>query len=56
MSPVILILGAGARIGHPVARMFAARGYKVAIAARSLQESDSTPNELHIKADLANPD
>jgi len=55
-SPVLLVLGAGARVGHPVARIFAAKGYKVALAARSLRETDSTADQLHIKADFANPD
>lgn len=55
-SPIVLILGAGPRVGLPAAKAFAAKGYKVAIAARSLNESDSTENQLHIKSDLANPD
>lgn len=55
-SPVIFILGAGPNIGFAVARTFASRGYKVALAARSLKETDSTSNELHIKVDFANTD
>ena len=53
-SPVILILGAGPNIGQAVARIFASRGYKVALAARSLNEADSTENQLNIKSDFSN--
>ena len=55
-SPVILILGAGPKVGLPVAEAFASKGYKVAIAARSLNEADSTNNQLNIKSDFANPE
>src|SRR5271156_3810556 len=55
-SPVILILGAGPNIGQAVARTFASKGYKVALAARSLREADSTDNQLNITSDFANPD
>ena len=41
---VIFILGAGLNIGQAVARTFASRGYKIALAARSLDETDSTDN------------
>jgi NAD(P)-dependent dehydrogenase (short-subunit alcohol dehydrogenase family) len=55
-SPVIFILGAGPNIGQAVARTFASRGYKVALAARSLDEADSTDNQLNITSDFANSD
>lgn len=55
-TPVILILGAGPKIGQGVAQIFASKGYKVALAARSLKEADSTDNQLNIKSDLTNPD
>jgi NAD(P)-dependent dehydrogenase (short-subunit alcohol dehydrogenase family) len=55
-SPVILILGAGPNIGKAVARTFASKGYKVALAARSLREADSMDNQLNITSDFANPD
>lgn len=54
--PVILILGAGPNIGRGIARAFAAEGYKVALASRSLQEADSTPEQLYIKSDFADTD
>lgn len=53
-SPVILIFGAGPNIGQAVARTFASKGYKVALAARSLKEADSTDKQLNITSDLAN--
>lgn len=55
-SPVILILGAGPNIGQAVARTFASRGYKVALASRSLNVADSTDNQLNITSDFANSD
>lgn len=54
-SPILLILGAGPNIGHPVARLFTSKGYRIALAGRSLKESDSTSTSLHITADFANP-
>lgn len=54
-APIILILGAGPKIGIPVTKHFLSQGYKVALAARSLNESESTENQLHIKADFAKP-
>jgi len=54
-SPVALILGSGANIGQSVAKAFAAKGYKIAVAARSLKEEDSTANQLNIRSDFADP-
>ncbi|KAF4978074.1 hypothetical protein FZEAL_5500 [Fusarium zealandicum] len=55
-SPVALILGAGANIGKSVGRAFAAKGYKVALAARSLREEDSTPDHLNVRSDFSDPE
>ena len=55
-SPIVLILGAGPKVGLPAAKAFASKGYKVAVAARSLKEADSTDDQLNIKSDFANPD
>lgn len=55
-SPVVLILGAGPNIGQAVTRTFASKGYKVAIAARSLKEADSTENQLNIPSDFSKTD
>ncbi|OHE95993.1 hypothetical protein CORC01_08686 [Colletotrichum orchidophilum] len=55
-SPVVLIRGAGPKAGIPAAKAFASKGYKVALAARSLDEADSTDDQLRIKSDFANPD
>ncbi|KAF3391543.1 hypothetical protein F1880_007477 [Penicillium rolfsii] len=52
-SPSILILGAGPNIGQSVAYKFASKGFKVALAARTLKESDSTENQLIIPTELA---
>ncbi|KAJ5189474.1 hypothetical protein N7491_005805 [Penicillium cf. griseofulvum] len=55
-SPIILILGAGPNIGQSVAHKFASKGYKVALAARSLKESNSTEEQLIIPTDLSKTD
>ncbi|KAK9235242.1 hypothetical protein V1525DRAFT_410552 [Lipomyces kononenkoae] len=55
VTPVILILGAGANIGQHLARAFAAQGYKVAVTARRVKESDSTADQLNITGDLSDP-
>ncbi|KAI3397701.1 hypothetical protein diail_10470 [Diaporthe ilicicola] len=54
-SPVALILGAGARVGQNVGRAFAAKGYRIALVARTLKEEDSSPSELHIPGDFTDP-
>jgi NAD(P)-dependent dehydrogenase (short-subunit alcohol dehydrogenase family) len=53
MIPIILILGAGPNIGQAVARTFAAKGYRVALAARSVKEADNTDNLLNIPSDFS---
>jgi NAD(P)-dependent dehydrogenase (short-subunit alcohol dehydrogenase family) len=55
-SPVILILGAGSNIGQNVARAFVSKGYKVALAARSLREEDNTADQINIPGDLSDLD
>jgi NAD(P)-dependent dehydrogenase (short-subunit alcohol dehydrogenase family) len=55
-SPVVLILGAGPRIGASVAEKFASNGYQVAVASRS-GSGTKTPNSFFsFKADFAKPD
>ncbi|KAF2448471.1 NAD(P)-binding protein [Karstenula rhodostoma CBS 690.94] len=53
---VVLILGAGARVGEHVARQFASQGYKVASASRSAKSPDNTSEAIHVEADLSNPE
>lgn len=55
MSPTILILGSGPRVGQHVARAFAGQGYKVALASRNQKEEDSTGNQFNISIDLSDP-
>ena len=55
-APVVLILGSGANVGKHVAQTFAAKGYKVALASRSLKEEDSTADHLHITSDFSDPE
>lgn len=54
-APVALVLGAGANIGQAVGRLFAEKGYQVALVARSVREEDSTDKQLNIQADFADP-
>lgn len=53
--PIILVLGTGPRIGTSVAKAFAAKGYKVALASRKASEANNTANEIHIQSDFADP-
>ena len=54
--PVIFILGAGPRVGSSVARKFAAQGFSVAIASRSVTDgSISTEGYLQLCVDLSQP-
>jgi NAD(P)-dependent dehydrogenase (short-subunit alcohol dehydrogenase family) len=55
-SPVVLILGAGPNIGQAITRNFSSKGYKVALAARSVKEADSTDNQLNIPSDFSKTD
>jgi NAD(P)-dependent dehydrogenase (short-subunit alcohol dehydrogenase family) len=54
-SPVILILGSGPNIGHHVGRAFVAKGYKVALASRSVNEEDKNAELVRVSADLSDP-
>lgn len=53
-APVLFILGAGPKIGQSVADAFAAKGYKVALAARSIEDGMGDDGYLRLKLDLAN--
>ena len=55
-APVLFVLGAGPKIGLSVGQAFAAKGYKVALAARSLDDGVGEDGFLRLKLDLANPD
>ena len=52
-SKVLLVLGAGGRVGASVASLFAQNGYKVAIAARSLKDTVDDKGQLQIQADVS---
>ena len=54
-SPIILILGAGPRVGSSVAKAFASKGYKVALASRKASEAADSANEIHVQSDFADP-
>lgn len=56
-SPVVLILGAGPRIGASVAQKFASIGYKVATVSRKGNDTTNiTEGTLSLKADFSKPD
>lgn len=52
---VVLIIGAGPRVGRSVAFKFASSGYKVALVARNLSKGFSAEGYLNIQADLSDP-
>jgi NAD(P)-dependent dehydrogenase (short-subunit alcohol dehydrogenase family) len=52
--PIAFIIGAGKRIGAGAADVLQSKGYRVALAARSLKQEDSTSDRLHVPVDLAN--
>lgn len=54
-APVILVLGAGPRIGASVAENFASQGYKVAVASRKGEGKINEKGYLSIKADFTDP-
>ena len=55
MKRILLLFGAGARTGTPIANKFSDAGYHVAVVGRSQDESSSSERLLKIKADLADP-
>ncbi|KAI1347862.1 NAD(P)-binding protein [Xylaria sp. FL0043] len=55
-SPVVLILGAGPRVGASVAGKFAADGYKVAIASREETGGQNEKGYLSLKAEFNDPE
>lgn len=55
-TPVVLILGAGQGVGAHCTRYFSARGYSVALAARSMQDNVVREGILELHTDLARPE
>ncbi|KAH6623699.1 hypothetical protein F5144DRAFT_519059, partial [Chaetomium tenue] len=55
-SPIVLILGAGSNVGQHVAQAFRNKGYRVALAARSVKESDNTDEQVYLPSDFSDPD
>ena len=55
VAPVVLILGGGSNIGSHIARTFAAKGYKVAVSARSNHDDGNTTSIQYLRNDLADP-
>ncbi|KAK1751480.1 hypothetical protein QBC47DRAFT_391893 [Echria macrotheca] len=54
-SPIVLILGAGSNVGRHAAKAFRDKGYRVALAARSVKESDNTAEQVYLPIDLSDP-
>ena len=54
-QPVIFILGAGPGIGQSVADGFSAKGYKVALAARSIENGPDKNGYYGVKLDMSEP-
>jgi NAD(P)-dependent dehydrogenase (short-subunit alcohol dehydrogenase family) len=55
-NAVALILGAGGNVGHHVGLALAAKGFKVALAARSAKQSEDTPDKIHVQSDFSSPE
>lgn len=55
-NPVVIILGAGPRIGASVAEKFASNGYQVAVASRTGSDQKTDKGFLSLKADFTKPD
>jgi len=55
-NPVVLILGAGPRVGASVAEKFASNGYQVVVASRSGTDTKTANGFLSLKADFTKPD
>ncbi|KIV96925.1 hypothetical protein PV10_00738 [Exophiala mesophila] len=53
-QPILLIIGAGPNIGASVAKSFASKGYRIALASRKTP-SFEIKDSLHVTVDLANP-
>lgn len=56
VKPLMLLLGSGSNIGQAVANKFEAAGYRVAIAARSIEERHDSTERWSYKIDLNKPD
>jgi len=54
-EPIALIIGAGKNIGAGVSKALQLKGYRVALAARSLKPEDSTSDSLLLRVDLSDP-
>ena len=53
-QPILLIIGAGPNIGAHVAKRFASKGYRIALASRSSPKFD-VKDAVHFPIDLAKP-
>lgn len=54
-KPIAFIIGAGKRIGAGSAEAFKSKGYRIALASRSLKQEDSKEDNLHLGVDLSKP-
>lgn len=50
--PVLLLLGAGHKLGAKIPEVFAKAGYKIALVARSLEEGHQDNGYYHVRADF----
>ena len=55
-APVVLILGAGPRVGASVAQSLASRGYHVAIASRKGLNAKNEAGYFSLRADFTKPE
>lgn len=55
-SPVLLLLGAGPKLGTVIPEAFSNAGYKVALVARSLSDGLQDNGYYHVQADFNRPE
>ena len=54
-KPIAFIIGAGKNIGLSTAAILQSKGYRIALAARSLKPEASTSETLHLTLDASKP-
>lgn len=52
---VVLVLGAGPNVGQHIAKVFASKGYKVALTSRTAKDENDSTESINIAADLSDP-
>lgn len=54
--PILLVLGAGKKLGTKIPEVFSKHGFKIALVARSLDEGLQHNGYYHFRADFSDPE